>query len=56
MAEISQDEDVQYLFHMTLSFLDPLKSIDIYEQKADENYWRSLWAIVSYINTAKHLP
>ena len=54
MAAISQDEDVQYVYHMTLSFVDPLRSIEIYEKKADENYWRSLWAIVSYINTENY--
>ena len=51
MASISQDDEVQYLFHMTMSLLHPLRSIEAYEQKVDENYWRSLWAIVSYVKT-----
>lgn len=54
LAAISQDEDVQYLYYMTLSLIDPLKSIGIYEQMVDENYWRSLWAIVSYIITGNY--
>ena len=51
MAAISQDDEVQYIYYMALSFLDPIKSIEIYETKEEENYWCSLWVIVSYINT-----
>ena len=54
MASISQEDDVQYLYHMVLALSDPLKSIETYKQKADENYWRSLWAIVSYIRTENY--
>lgn len=54
MAAISQDDDVQYLYYLTLSILYPIKSMDVYERQTDENYWRSFWAIISYIRTGKY--
>lgn len=54
MAAISQDDNVQYLYYLTLSILYPIKSMDVYERQTDENYWRSFWAIISYIRTGKH--
>lgn len=54
MAAISLDDNVQYLYYLTLSLLYPLKSMEVYEHQTDENYWRSFWAIISYIRTGKH--
>ena len=54
MAAISQDDNVQYLYYLTLSLFYPLKSMEVYERQTDENYWRTFWAIVSYIRTGKH--
>lgn len=54
MAAISQDDNVQYLYYLTLSLLYPLKSMEVFEHQTDENYWRSFWAIISYIRTGKH--
>lgn len=54
MAAISLDDNVQYLYYLTLSLLYPLKSMEVYEHQTDENYWRSFWAIISYIRTSKH--
>jgi TPR repeat protein len=54
MAAISQDENVQYLYYLTLSLLDPHKSMTLFEHQTDDNYWRSFWAIISYIRTDKH--
>ena len=54
MAAISQDDNVQYLYYLTLSLLYPIKSMEVYERQTDENYWRSFWAIVSYIRTGKY--
>lgn len=53
MASISMDDNVQYLYHLTLCLLYPLKSVEIYERQTDENYWRTFWAIVSYIRTGR---
>lgn len=49
MASISLDDKVQYLYHLTLSLFKPQKTIEAYEQQTDENYWRTFWAIISYI-------
>ena len=54
MAAISQDEDVQYLYYLTYALQYPIKSMEVYERQTDENYWRTFWAIVSYIRTGKH--
>lgn len=54
MAAISQDDNVQYLYYLTLSLLYPIKSMEVYERQTDENYWRSFWAIISYIRTGKY--
>lgn len=54
MAAISQDDNVQYLYYLTLSLFYPIKSMEVYERQTDENYWRSFWAIISYIRTGKH--
>lgn len=54
MAAISQDDNVQYLYYLTLSLLYPIKSMEVYEHQTDENYWRSFWAIISYIRTGKY--
>ena len=54
MAAISQDDNVQYLYYLSLSILYPIKSMEVYERQTDENYWRSFWAIISYIRTSKH--
>ena len=54
MAAISQDDNVQYLYYLSLSILYPIKSMEVYERQTDENYWRSFWAIISYIRTGKH--
>ena len=54
MAAISQDDDVQYLYHLTLSILYPIKSMEIYDRQTDENYWRAFWAIVSNIRTGNY--
>ena len=54
MATISLDDNVQYLYYLTLSLLYPLKSMEVFEHQTDENYWRSFWAIISYIRTGKH--
>ena len=54
MAAISQDDNVQYLYYLTLCLLYPLKSMEVYERQTDENYWRSFWAIISYIRTGKY--
>ena len=54
MATISQDDNVQYLYYLTLCLLYPIKSMEVYERQMDENYWRSFWAIISYIRTGKH--
>lgn len=54
MAAISQDDNVQYLYYLTLCLLYPLKSMEVYERQMDENYWRTFWAIISYIRTGKH--
>lgn len=54
MAAISLDDNVQYLYYLTLSLLYPLKSMEVYEHQTDENYWRSFWGIISYIRTGKH--
>ena len=54
MAAISQDDNVQYLYYLTLSLLYPIKSMEVYERQTDENYWRSFWAIISYVRTGKH--
>ena len=54
MASISQDDDVQYLYYLTLSLLYPIKCIETYEHQTDENYWRTFWAIISYIRTRKY--
>lgn len=51
MAAISQDDNVQYMHYLSLSILYPLKSIEVYENQTDENYWRTFWAIASYIRT-----
>ena len=53
MAAISQDDNVQYLYYLTLSLLYPIKSMEVYERQTDENYWRSFWAIISYVRTGK---
>ena len=54
MAAISQDENVQYLYYLTYALQYPIKSMEVYERQTDENYWRSFWAIVSYIRTGKY--
>lgn len=54
MAAICQDDNVQYLYYLTLSLFYPLKSMEVYERQADENYWRTFWAIISYIRTGKN--
>lgn len=54
MAAISQDDNVQYLYYLTLCLLYPLKSMEVYVRQTDENYWRSFWAIISYIRTGKY--
>ena len=54
MAAISQDENVQYLYYLTYALQYPIKSMEVYERQTDENYWRTFWAIVSYIRTGKH--
>lgn len=54
MAAISQDDNVQYLYYLTLSLLYPIKSMEVYERQTDENYWRSFGAIISYIRTGKY--
>lgn len=54
MAAISLDDNVQYLYYLSLSILYPIKSMEVYERQTDENYWRSFWAIISYIRTGKH--
>ena len=54
MAAISLDDNVQYLYYLTLSLLYPLKSMKVFEHQTDENYWRSFWAIISYTRTGKH--
>ena len=54
MAAISQDDNVQYLYYLTLSLLYPIKSMEVYEHQTDENYWRSFWGIISYIRTGKY--
>ena len=54
MAAISQDDNVQYLYYLSLSILYPIKSMEVYERQTDENYWRSFWAIISYIRTGKY--
>ncbi len=54
MAAISQDDNVQYLYYLTLCLLYPLKSMEVYERQTDENYWRTFWAIISYIRTGKY--
>lgn len=51
MASISQDENVQFLYYLTLALQYPIKSIEVYERQVDENYWRTFWAIISYIRT-----
>ncbi len=53
MAAISQDDNVQYLHHLSLALLYPIKSMELYECQTEENYWRTFWAIVSYIRTGK---
>jgi len=54
MASISQDDNVQYLYHLTLSLFNPQKTIEAYELQTDENYWRTFWAIISYIRVNKY--
>ena len=54
MASISMDDNVQYLYYLTLSLFYPIKSIEVYEQQIDENYWRLFWAIISYIRCGKY--
>ena len=54
MAAISQDDNVQYLYYLTLSILYPIKSMEVYENQTDENYWRTFWAVISYIRTGKY--
>lgn len=54
MASISQDDNVQYLYYLTLSLFNPIKSMEVYERQTDENYWRSFWAIISSIRMGKH--
>ena len=54
MAAISQDDNVQYLYYLTLSILYPIKSIEVYENQTDENYWRTFWAVISYIRTGTY--
>ena len=54
MAAISQDDNVQFMYYLTLSILYPIKSMEVYERQMDENYWRTFWAIISYIRTGKH--
>ena len=54
MASISQDDNVQYLYYLTLSLFYPIKSMEVYEQQMDENYWRVFWAIISYVRSGKH--
>ena len=54
MAAISQDDNVQYLYYLSLSILYPIKSMEVYERQTDENYWRSFWTIISYIRTGKY--
>ena len=54
MAAISLDDNVQYLYYLSLSILYPIKSMEVYERQTDENYWRSFWAIISYIRTGRH--
>lgn len=54
MAAISQDDNVQYLYYLTLSLFYPIKSMEVYEQQMDENYWRVFWAIISYVRSGKH--
>ena len=49
IAAISQDDNVQYLYYLALSLLYPAKCIEVYEQQTDENYWRTFWAIITYI-------
>lgn len=54
MAAISHDDNVQYLYYLTLSLLYPIKSMEVYERQTDENYWRTFWAIISYVRTGKY--
>ena len=54
MASISQDDNVQYLYHLTLALFNPRKSMEAYEHQTDENYWRTFWAIISYIRVNKN--
>ena len=54
MAAISQDENVQYLYYLSYALQYPIKSMEVYERQTDENYWRTFWAIVSYIRTGRH--
>lgn len=54
MAAISLDDNVQYLYYLTLSLLYPIKSMEVFEHQTDENYWRSFWAIISYVRTGKY--
>ena len=54
MAAISQDDNVQFMYYLTLSILYRIKRMEVYERQMDENYWRTFWAIISYIRTGKH--
>ena len=54
MASIYQDDNVQYLYHLTLAIFNPQKTIEAYEHQTDENYWRTFWSIISYIRINKY--
>ena len=55
MAVISNDDNVQYIYYLTLSAFNTNKCIQAYEHQMEENYWRLFWAIISYIKTGKYM-
>ena len=54
IAEISQDDNVQYIYYAALALFNTAKCIELYENKSDDNYWRTFWAAVSYIKANKY--
>lgn len=49
ISNISAEDKVQYVYNMGLSLFDPQKLIKNYENRIDENYWRTFWTVVTYI-------
>ena len=47
-AKKFQDEELQYLYHLVLTALDPERCVKIYQNKQEDKYWMSFWVYVAF--------